>query len=100
MPNEQSNIKEHATTGIKRPRRFTVFIHNDDFTTMEFVVFILMTVFNKNEQDAMKLMLGVHHSGKAPVGTYTYDIAATKVAKATDLARSEGFPLRLTMRPS
>ena len=75
-------------------------IHNDDFTTMEFVVFILVTVFRKNEAEAMRLMLEVHHSGKAPVGTYSYDIAISKVTKATELARSEGFPLRLTIEPS
>ena len=74
--------------------------YNDDFTTMEFVVMILTTVFHKSEADAQALMLTVHHSDKAVVGIYTYDIAATKAQKATRMAREAGFPLRLTYEPA
>lgn len=98
MPTEQSNIKELQDIRLKEPTRYTVFIHNDDFTTMEFVVKVLRMVFNKPIGEATKLMLQVHHSDMAPVGTYSYDIAVTKVAKATEMARSEGFPLRLTIK--
>ena len=97
MPLEQSNTKTRAKSGVRPPKKFTVFIHNDDFTTMGFVVLVLTTVFHKKEEDAMALMRQVHHSDKAAVGTYSYDVAATKIALATDMARSEGFPLRLTM---
>lgn len=100
MPLEQSNIKERSRTGVRPPRKYTVYIHNDDFTTMDFVVRVLIEVFHKNEEEAYSLMMSVHHSDKAPVGTYSYDIAATKIAIATEMARSEGFPLRLTMAPS
>ncbi len=97
MPLEQSNVKTRSKTGLTPPRKFTVFIHNDDFTTMDFVVMVLATVFHKSEEEAVTLMLQVHHSDKAPVGSYSYDVAATKVSLATDMARAEGFPLRLTM---
>ena len=100
MPYEQSNVKERANTGLRRPRRFTVVIHNDDFTTMEFVVFVLMTVFRKTEEEATQLMLEVHHIGRAPVATYSYDIATSMANRATELARAEGFPLRLTVEPA
>lgn len=97
MALEQSNTKTRSKTGLRPPKKYTVFIHNDDFTTMEFVVLVLTTVFHKKEQDAISLMLRVHHSDKAAVGTYSYDVATTKVALATDMARSEGFPLRITI---
>ena len=99
MSNEQSHIKERQKTILKEPRRYKVIIYNDDFTTMEFVVTILVQVFLKSEDEAQTLMLQVHHSDKAVVGIYSYDIAISKVAKATKMAREEGFPLRLTYEP-
>lgn len=86
-------------TDLREPRRYKVFIHNDDFTTMEFVVMILTNVFFKSEAEAETLMLAVHHSGNAVVGIYSYDVAVSKVSKAVDLARKEGYPLRLTYSP-
>ena len=74
-------------------------IYNDDFTTMEFVVMILTQVFFKSEAEAETLMLQVHHSDKAVVGIYSYDVATSKVRKATAMAREAGFPLRLTVEP-
>ena len=70
-------------------------IENDDFTTMDFVVKVLMEVFFYERVKAEHLMLKVHHSGNAVVGTYTYDVATSKVRKVTEMARAEGFPLRL-----
>lgn len=78
---------------------YKVIIYNDDFTTMEFVVYVLMAVFFKSENDANQLMLKVHRSGSAVVGFYTYDIAMSKVQSATNMARYEGFPLRLECQP-
>ena len=69
------------------------------FTTMEFVVKILTTVFFKSTMEAEALMMQVHKSESAVVGIYTYDIARSKVQKATRMAREEGFPLRLTVTP-
>ncbi len=74
-------------------------MHNDDFTTMDFVVMVLVQVFLKSQQDAEALMLQVHRSHKAVVGIYSYDMATSKVKKATTMARSQGFPLRLTVEP-
>ena len=99
MAKEQSSVKEKQRTGLKEPRRYKVTIYNDDFTTMEFVVKILKVVFFKSEAEAEALMLQVHHSDKAVVGIYSYDIAVSKVNKATQMARREGFPLRLTYEP-
>ena len=99
MPQEQSTTRERHRTDLHEPRRYKVFIHNDDFTTMEFVVKILVEVFFKTEAEAEALMLQVHHSVKAVVGIYTYDMALSKIEKATRMARDEGFPLRLTCEP-
>ena len=99
MAKEQSATKERLRTGLKEPRRYKVTIYNDDFTTMEFVVKILRVVFFKSEAEAETLMLQVHHSDKAVVGIYSYDIAVSKVEKATQMARNEGYPLRLTYEP-
>jgi ATP-dependent Clp protease adaptor protein ClpS len=99
MAKEQSSVKEKQRTSLKEPRRYKVTIYNDDFTTMEFVVKILKVVFFKSEAEAEALMLQVHHSDKAVVGIYSYDIAVSKVNKATQMARQEGFPLRLTCEP-
>lgn len=99
MPKEQTAVREHSRITLQTPRRYKVTIYNDDFTTMEFVVKILVTVFFKSEAEAQKLMLQVHHSDKAVVGIYSYDIAMSKVNKATQMAREAGFPLRLTYEP-
>lgn len=93
----QTNIKEVTKSRLKKPSLYHVIMHNDDFTTMEFVVEILMTIFNKEEQEAVTLMLSVHNSQGAVVGTYSYDIARTKAEEAERRAREEGFPFRLTV---
>ena len=100
MAKEQSATKERQRTDLREPRRYKVTIYNDDFTTMEFVVTILTQVFFKSEAEAEALMLKVHHSDKAVVGVYSYDVATSKVRKATTMAREEGFPLRLTVEPA
>ena len=92
-----SQYKEKQHTDIREPQRYKVYIHNDDFTTMDFVVMVLKRVFFLNEETSFHLMLQVHHSDNAVVGVYTYDVAMSKVRKATELAREKGFPLRLTV---
>ena len=99
MPQEQSSVKERRRVDLKEPRRYKVTIYNDDFTTMEFVIKVLTQVFFKSAQEAEQLMLQVHHADKAVVGIYTYDIAVSKVRRATQMARDEGYPLRLTYEP-
>ena len=99
MPKEQSATRQRERTNLREPRRYKVTIYNDDFTTMEFDVAILVNVFLKSETEAEALMLQVHHSDKAVVGIYSYDIAVSKVNKATQMAREKNFPLRLTYEP-
>ncbi len=99
MPKEQSSVRERQRTDLREPRRYKVTIYNDDFTTMEFVVRVLMQVFFKSQSEAEQLMMLVHRTQKAVVGVYSYDIAVSKVLKATRMARDEGFPLRLTYEP-
>ncbi len=99
MGKEQSAVRERTRTGMKEPRKYKVTIFNDDETTMDFVVMILVTIFFKPKSEALALMLMVHHSGQAIVGIFTYDVARSKVEKATRLAREAGFPLRLTYSP-
>lgn len=82
---------------IKKPRHYKVVMHNDDFTTMEFVVNILMTIFKKDINTSNKIMMDVHKLGKGIVGIYPYDIATTKVAMALEMAKEEGFPFNITI---
>lgn len=81
------------------PKHYKVIFHNDDFTTMEFVVKVLVEVFYKSETEATTIMLAVHEQGKAVVGIYSYDMAVTLVKKAMVMARDAGFPLRISYEP-
>lgn len=83
--------------GIIVPKKFGVILHNDDVTTMDFVVKILKMVFRMSEPDAEAVMLKVHREGKAVAGIYSYDIAQTKAQRAMNMARKENFPLLLTV---
>lgn len=100
MAETSSNIRERQNIKLQEPRKYNVLLHNDDFTTMEFVVKILTTIFRKSEEDANVLMLKVHREGRAVAGTYSLDIAQSKAQKATTMARMENFPLRLTVEPA
>lgn len=93
----QGETREKTRINIREPKHFRVIMHNDDFTTMDFVVGILIDIFHKNEAEAQRLMLMVHKSGKAAVGTYPYDIAVTKIQSAMSRAKEEGFPFRMTV---
>jgi ATP-dependent Clp protease adaptor protein ClpS len=82
---------------LRRPPLYKVLIHNDDFTSMEFVVFVLQTVFGRSESEAIQLMLNVHNDGVGIAGLYPYEIAEMKVAKVTNLAQVNEFPLLCTI---
>jgi len=82
---------------VKKPPLYKVVLHNDDYTTMEFVVFVLKSIFHKAEQEAVKIMLEVHEQGIGIAGTYTYEIAEAKVNKVTQMALANEFPLLCTM---
>ena len=93
----QGETKEKIRTGLREPKHYRVIMHNDDFTSMEFVVEILTEIFHKEQAEAERLMLTVHHKGKAAVGSYPYDLAVTKVQTAGKRAKEEGFPFRMTV---
>ena len=95
----ETNIvtKQKDEVKIKKPKNYKVVMYNDDYTTMEFVINILMNVFNKKLVEAEKIMLDVHKRGKGVAGIYSYDIAITKVSIAISMAKEEGFPFKLTV---
>jgi ATP-dependent Clp protease adaptor protein ClpS len=78
----------------REPRRFKVLLHNDDYTTMDFVVHVLGKVFHKPEPEAMRIMLDVHRQGQGECGVYTAEVAETKVDTVHAMAKAAGFPLR------
>lgn len=80
---------------LSKPKHYKVIMYNDDYTSMEFVVDILINIFNKNLESANKIMLEVHQNGKGIAGIYTYDIAITKVSIAMARAEEDGFPFKL-----
>jgi len=86
--------KTTATPKLKEPDEYKVILLNDDYTTMDFVVEVLMVIFHKKIDDAEKIMLDIHKKGKGLVGIYTYDIAATKAEQVHIAARENQFPLR------
>lgn len=96
---EQSGVATINKKRVKRPRRFKVLLHNDDYTTMEFVIYVLQQHFGKNSDEAYAIMLKVHHEGVGVCGVYTYEIAETKVQKVSREARANGHPLLCTFEP-
>ncbi|HEX8565676.1 MAG TPA: ATP-dependent Clp protease adaptor ClpS [Pyrinomonadaceae bacterium] len=90
-------ILTESETKLEKPPLFKVLLHNDDFTTMEFVVYVLRTVFHKDEADAFTIMLNVHRAGVGVAGIYTYEIANMKAEKCMNLARAHEYPLLCTV---
>jgi ATP-dependent Clp protease adaptor protein ClpS len=91
------DTKELQKDKLKEPDMFRVVLYNDHYTTQEFVVGVIVTVFNKSVAEATKIMLDVHRKGKGTVGVYTYDIAATKAHQVMQLAKAQEFPLKCTV---
>jgi ATP-dependent Clp protease adaptor protein ClpS len=94
---EDVEVEERQKTAV--PRRFKVIFHNDDYTTMEYVVDVLRRFFRKSETEALHIMLTVHKKGKAVAGVYPRDVAETKVVEVMRDARDRGHPLLLTTEP-
>jgi ATP-dependent Clp protease adaptor protein ClpS len=84
---------------VDRPRLFKVLLHNDNYTTMEFVVMVLMSIFRKPEVEAVRIMLDVHHKGLGLVGVYPHEVAETRAQQVMELAKREQFPLLCTLEP-
>ena len=94
---EEFAVEERRKT--RRPRKWKVLLHNDDFTTMEFVVEILIRHFHRPPAEATHIMLQVHQKGVGVAGVYPKEVAETKVAEVTEEARANGMPLKLTTEP-
>lgn len=84
---------------LDRPRKFKVLLHNDDYTPMEFVVFVLETIFRKSKAESTRIMLTVHNEGAGVAGIYPREIAETKATEGIQAARQQGYPLLLTTEP-
>ena len=82
---------------LQEPKKYKVFLLNDDFSTMDFVIDVLVKVFRKSVDEASVIMINIHNNGKEICGTYSYEIAGTKVAQVKAMAREKGFPLKATM---
>ncbi len=93
----EEQIGSDTMEDIKEPSMYRVLLHNDDYTTMDFVIEILVFVFNKPVEAATRIMLDVHKHGIGLCGIYTYEVAETKVETVEALAREKGFPLKCTM---
>ncbi len=92
---ESVSTKERIET--KEPPLYKVLLHNDDYTTMEFVVAILENVFNKSNSEATRVMLNVHQEGVGIAGIYTKEIGETKISIVSELAKNNDFPLRCSL---
>jgi len=94
MFQEDSGVQQKPR--LQEPKLFRVLLHNDNYTTMDFVVKVIVSVFHKPAAEATRIMLDVHKKGHGVVGVFTYDIASTKVAQVHAMARQSEFPLRAT----
>lgn len=84
---------------VEDPPRYAVILHNDDYSTMEFVIEVLEKFFHKEKQEAIQIMLKVHQQGKGVAGIFSLEIAETKVMQVTQYAQSNQFPLKCTIEP-
>jgi ATP-dependent Clp protease adaptor protein ClpS len=95
--NTGDQVLERTRQKTQEPRLFRVVLHNDDYTTMDFVVQVLETVFLKTPAEAFRIMMQVHVDGQGLCGFYPFEIAETKVGTVHDMARERGFPLRASL---
>ena len=98
-PKRQESVAVKERSRTKRPPLYKVLLHNDDYTTKEFVVMVLQAVFHLGEVDANRIMMHVHENGIGVAGVYPFEIAETKIAKTLQLARRYEYPLQLSMEP-
>ena len=96
-PDSFEEVEDDVQEDLEEPPLYRVLLHNDDYTTMQFVVEVLMVVFNKSMEAATRIMLNVHQKGVGLCGIYPFEIAETKVDTVNTLARENGFPLKCSM---
>jgi len=101
MTTDRIDNRPEADTGVdqelREPKMYRVILHNDDYTTMDFVIEVLIAVFHKPAAEATRIMLDVHKKGKGICGVYTYDVAATRMARVHHLAQKREFPLKCSL---
>ncbi|HXG82641.1 MAG TPA: ATP-dependent Clp protease adaptor ClpS [Pyrinomonadaceae bacterium] len=97
FPDFDTDVITESETRLEKPKLFKVLLHNDDFTTMEFVVFILSRVFMRSDAEAFKIMFQVHNEGVGVAGVYTYEVATMKAEKAMNLSKANEYPLLCTV---
>jgi ATP-dependent Clp protease adaptor protein ClpS len=97
FPDVGSDVLSETKIKLEKPKLYKVLLHNDDFTTMEFVIFVLQYVFNREDQEAFSIMLKVHNEGIGIAGIYPYEIATVKCNKAMNLAKAREYPLLCTV---
>ena len=98
-PGDATLTETRSASKLQRPRMWRVLLHNDDYTTQEFVVWVLETIFHKPRGEAYSIMMNVHRSGLGIAGVFTRDVADSKVKKTQQLAEEHEFPLLVTMEP-
>jgi ATP-dependent Clp protease adaptor protein ClpS len=98
-PRESILTESRNDQKLERPRMWRVLLHNDDYTTQEFVVWVLETVFRKPRAEAFTIMMSVHRSGLGVAGVYTHDVAETKLKTTRQMAEEQEYPLLVTMEP-
>lgn len=91
------DVLTESETRLEKPKMYKVVLHNDDFTTMEFVVFVLVHVFLRSEPEAFTIMMKVHREGAGIAGVYSFEVANMKAEKAMNLARAQEYPLLCTV---
>ena len=98
-PGDAAVLEPKSDQRVAPPRMWRVLLHNDDYTTQDFVVWVLETIFHKPRGEAFAIMMNVHQSGMGLAGIYTHDVAETKVKSTRQLAEEHEFPLLVTMEP-
>ena len=98
-PERDGELQVVERRQTQAPRRYNVVLHNDDYTTMQFVVHVLVRFFHKDETEATRIMLHVHHKGFGVAGSFTRDVAETKANQVVNYAREHGHPLKATAEP-
>jgi ATP-dependent Clp protease adaptor protein ClpS len=97
VPDFDTDVLTESETKLEKPPLYKVVLHNDDFTTMDFVVYVLRTIFHRSDLEAFAIMLKVHTEGIGIAGVYTYEIATMKAEKAINLAQANEYPLLCTV---
>lgn len=98
-PGGSTEVVSKTEKKTKKPPMYKVLFHNDDYTTMEFVVSVLMTVFHHGQASAYRIMMHIHTNGLGVAGVFTKEVAETKVAQTVALARKNDYPLEVTIEP-